>query len=78
MNDWEVKVAKLKTEYGQHLNDKMKVAVLYGMMQKELQEKIADSCAVSWDSTSDKDAGTMLERLKTQLRNMAQARRDVQ
>ena len=39
LDEWEDKLVKLTTEYGQALTAKVKVAVLYGMMPKDLQEK---------------------------------------
>ena len=53
LDEWEHKLAKLHTEYGQRLTSKMKVAVMYAMMPRDLQERITDACAVSWDQTSD-------------------------
>ena len=40
MNEWEDKLVKLGTEYGQELTAKVKVAVLCGMMPKDLQDKV--------------------------------------
>ena len=62
MDEWETKVGKLSTEYGQHLTSKIKVAVLYGMMPKDMQERVSDACAVSWDQTSEVDAGSLYEK----------------
>ena len=44
---WEDRMAKLSTEYGQEVSGKMKVAVLYSMLPKDLQEKVLDE----WLST---------------------------
>ena len=46
-------MAKLSTEYGQILSAKMKVAVLYTMLPKDLQEKVLDECAVNWYETPE-------------------------
>ena len=51
VDEWEDKLVKLQTQYGQVLTSKMKVAVLYSMMPKDLQEKVLDACAVAWDGT---------------------------
>ena len=53
LDEWEDKLVKLNTEYSQSITAKVKVAVLYGMMPKDLQEKILDECAVNWDQTSE-------------------------
>ena len=50
---WEDKVVKLDVEYGETLSSKMKVAVLYNMLPKDLQEKVLDKCAVSWDKAKE-------------------------
>ena len=39
---WEEKMKKLAVEYGETLTNKMKLAVLYGMLPKELQERALD------------------------------------
>ena len=44
---WEDKLVKLDIEYGETLSSKMKVAVLYAMLPKDLQEKVLDKCAVN-------------------------------
>ena len=77
LDEWEDKIAKLSTEYGQELTSKVKVAVLYAMMPKDMQEKILDACAVNWDDTSEADAGQLYMKIKTQLRNLAKARREI-
>jgi hypothetical protein len=47
LDEWDDKLVKLQTEYGQNLTNKMKVAVLYSMMPKDMQQKIIDACAVA-------------------------------
>ena len=78
VDEWEDKLVKLQTEYGQVLTNKMKVAVLYSMMPKDLQEKVLDACAVAWDGTSETDAGQLYEKVKAQIKNLAKARREMQ
>ena len=39
IEDWESEVAKLEDEYGEKLNDNIKVAILIAMVPGELQEK---------------------------------------
>ena len=77
LDEWEDKLVKLTTEYGQTLTAKVKVAVLYGMMPKDLQEKILDECAVNWDQTSEGEAATLLTKIKANVRNVAKARREL-
>ena len=77
MDEWEGKLARLSSEYGQQLSCRIKVAVLYSMMPRDMQEKIIDACSVAWDQTTEKDATALYERVKSQLRNQAKARRDM-
>ena len=77
LDEWEDKLVKLHTEYGQEVTAKVKVAVLYGMMPKDLQEKILDECAVNWDQTTESEAATLLTKIKSNVRNVAKARREM-
>ena len=77
LDEWEDKMVKLQVEYGQVITSKMKVAVLYAMMPKDLQEKVLDACAVNWDETSEQDAGQLYAKVKSQLKNLAKARREM-
>ena len=78
LDEWDDKLVKLQTEYGQTLTNKMKVAVLYSMMPKDMQEKILDACAVAWDGTTEGDAGQLYIKVKAQIKNLAKARREMQ
>ena len=62
VDSWEDRMAKLSTEYGQILSAKMKVAVLYTMLLKDLQEKVLDECAVNWDETPEAEAGVLFKQ----------------
>ena len=77
LDEWEDKLLKLNTEYGQDVTNKVKVAVLYGMMPKDLQEKILDECAVNWDQNSEGQAADLLTKIKSNVRNVAKARREM-
>ena len=77
LDDWDDKLTKLKTEYSQDLTNKMKVAVLYSMLPKDLQEKVLDACSVAWDGTSEGDAGELYAKVKSQVKNVAKARREM-
>ena len=74
---WQDRMAKLSTEYGQVLSAKMKVAVLYSMLPKDLQERVLDECAVNWDETPEKEAAEMFTKLKGQIKNIAKSRREM-
>ena len=74
---WEDSLAKLSKEYGEVISAKMKVAVLYGMLPKDLQERTLDKCAVSWSNTTEGDAKLIFARIKEETKNVAKARRDM-
>ena len=74
---WDDKLVKLSTEYGEKLSDKLKVAVLYGMLPKDLQERALDKCAINWDQTKESDATTILTKIKEEVKNVAKSRRDM-
>jgi hypothetical protein len=78
LDEWDDKLAKLRTEYSQDLTSKMKVAVLYSMLPKDLQEKVLDACSVSWDGTTESDATDLYAKVKAQVKNFAKARREMQ
>ena len=46
-------------EYGEEVSAKMKVAVLYAMLRKDLQERVLDKCAVNWDGVKEAEAATI-------------------
>ena len=74
---WEDKMVKLNLEYGEVVSAKMRVAVLYAMLPKDLQEKVLDKCAVSWDGANEKDAAIIYGKAREELKNVAKSRRDM-
>jgi hypothetical protein len=78
LDEWDDRLAKLRTEYSQDLTSKMKVAVLYSMLPKDMQEKVLDACSVAWDGTTESDAIDLYAKVKTQVKNIAKARREMQ
>ena len=74
---WEDKIAKLSIEYGETVSYKVRVAVLYGMLPKDLQERVLDKCAVSWDKVKESDAMTIFNKVKEEVKNIAKSRRDM-
>ena len=77
IDSWEDKLGRLDVEYGEELSNKMKVAVLYSMLPKDLQEKALDKCGVNWDSTDEHKAGEIYERVKQEVKNIARSRREM-
>jgi hypothetical protein len=74
---WEDRMKKLDVEYGETFTSKMKVAVLYNTLPKDLQEKVLDKCAVSWDRGKETDAAAIYSRVKEEVKNIAKSRRDM-
>ena len=74
---WEDKMVRLNLEYGEVISAKMKVAVLYAMLPKDLQEKVLDKCAVSWDGAKEKDATIIYGKVREEVKNVAKSRRDM-
>ena len=77
IEDWEDKVVKLHIEYGETISAKMKVAVLYAMLPKDLQEKVLDKCAVQWDGAKEEEAATIYNCVREEVKNIAKSRRDM-
>ena len=74
---WEDRVTKLSIEYGEGISAKMKVAVLYAMLPKDLQERVLDKCAVSWDGAKEDEAASIYNVVKEEVKNIAKSRRDM-
>ena len=74
---WEDKMVKLNLEYGEEISAKMKVAVLYAMLPKDLQERVLDKCAVSWDGANEKDATIIYGKVREEVKKVAKSRRDM-
>ena len=74
---WEDNLAKLAKEYGEVISAKMKVAVLYAMLPKDLQERALDKCAVSWGNASEDDAKLIFTKIREETKNVAKSRRDM-
>eukprot|EP00974_Lingulodinium_polyedra_P069650 6741598-Lingulodinium_polyedra.AAC.1 len=55
----------------------MKVAVLYSMLPKDLQEKVLDKCAVNWDGAKQGDAAIIYNKVKEEVKNIAKSRREM-
>ena len=62
---------------GQVLSAKMKVAVLYSMLPKDLQEKVLDECAMNWDETPEAEAGVLFTKIREHIWNIAKSRREM-
>jgi hypothetical protein len=77
IEQWEDAMTRLNIEYDQEISAKMKVAVLYSMLPKELQEKVLDECSVNWDGTSESMAAEKFTKIKNSVKNLAKSRREM-
>ena len=77
IEDWEEKLTKMKIEYSEELNDKMKIAVLYSMLPKELQEEALDKCGVNWDQIDPDKAKDVYRQIKEVVKNISRSRREM-
>jgi hypothetical protein len=77
IEQWEDAMTRLNIEYDQEISAKMKVAVLYSMLPKELQEKVLDECSVNWDGTSETMAAEKFNKIKNNVKNLAKSRREM-
>ena len=74
---WEDNMEKLVREYGETITAKMRVAVLYSMLPKDLQERVLDKCAVAWEGAKEEDAKLIFSRIREEVKNVAKSRRDM-
>ena len=40
LEEWETKIERLSVEYGETISGKVKLAILYGILPREVQEKM--------------------------------------
>ena len=48
VEEWQGRLENLATEYGETISSKVKLAILYGMMPREVQERLLDKCRAPW------------------------------
>lgn len=70
-------MAKLGRDYGESSSNKVKMAVFYSMLRKELQERVLDKCAVNWEMGKEDDAGNIRARVQEDVKNISKSRRDM-
>jgi hypothetical protein len=78
IEQWEDAMTRLNVEYDQEISAKMKVAVLYSMLPKDLQEKVLDDCSVNWDGIQESEAADKFAKIKSNIKNLAKSRREMQ
>ena len=52
IEEWEAKLEKLNLEYGEVVSPKVRLAILYGMLPREVQEKVLDRLPHTMDKYS--------------------------
>ena len=76
IEEWEAKLEKLGLEYGEVLTSKVRLAVLYGMLPREVQEKVLDKCRIQWSSLREEDVTRTVQSVIEEVKELAKARRD--
>ena len=70
------KLEKLATEYGETISSKVKLAILYGMMPREVQERLLDKCRVQWSTMKDEDVARTVVAVLEEVKELAKSRRE--
>ena len=76
IEEWESKLEKLNLEYGEVVSPKVRLAILYGMLPREVQERVLDRCRIQWTSIRDDDLARTVQSVVEEVTELAKARRD--
>ena len=58
------------------LTSKVRLAVLYGMLPREVQERVLDKCRIQWSSLRGEDVTRTVQSVIEEVKELAKARRD--
>lgn len=76
IDDWEDKITKLENDFGEKLSFPMRIATLYGMVPKEMQDRLLDKCQINWTKRSETEAKNEYSILKQEMKNYSRARKN--
>ena len=76
IEEWEARLGKLNLEYGEVLTSKVRLPLLYGMLPREVQEKVLDRCRIQWSSLRDDDVTRTVQSVIKEFKELAKARGD--
>ena len=55
---------------------KVRLAILYGMLPREIQEKVLDRCRIQWSSLRESDVATTVQSVLEEVKEIAKSRRE--
>ena len=64
---WEDHIGKLDSGNRETSSGKIKMAVLYAMLAKDLPEQLSGKCAVSWDKAKEQEAALISSKGKEEI-----------
>ena len=76
VEEWEARLDRLSVEYGEAVSAKVRLAILYGMLPREIQEKVLDRCRIQWSSLRETDVATTVQSVLEEVKEIAKSRRE--
>ena len=76
VEEWEAKLDRLSVEYGEAVSAKVRLAILYGMLPREIQEKVLDRCRIQWSSLRETDVSNTVLSVLEEVKEIAKSRRE--
>ena len=76
VEEWQSKLEKLAAEYGETISSRVKLAILYRMMPREVQEKLLDKCRVQWSTVKDDDVTRTVVAVLEEVKELAKSHRE--
>ena len=76
VEEWEAKLDRLSVEYGEAVSAKVRLAILYGMLPREIQEKVLDRCRIQWSSLRETDVANTVQSVLEEVKEIAKSRRE--
>ena len=76
IEDWESRMERLSVEYSEHVSGKVRLAILYGMLPREIQEKMLDRCRTQWSHLKDEEVAKTFRSIVDEAKDIAKSRRE--
>ena len=71
LEEWEGKLERLHIDYGEVVSNKVRLAILYSMLPREIHERMLDRCSMQWSSLREDDvAKAVLSMIDESKRNL--------
>ena len=68
-------MGKLLIEHGESFSNKVKHAILYGMLPKEIQERALDKCSIQWNNVKE-EVGQTVRAIVEEAKSIAKTGRE--